>query len=393
MIERDTPTTQAQSQSQSQTPSRRGGARRETTATLRPRRGPTGLISRVADCCFWVGRYVERAEAVARQLRATLNLALDGELTQRQCWQPAIVVAGEEAAYLAHMAAQGHPNALSEAATDGEAVQRHLVWAPSSPVSLARSVSAARDNARQTRDVLSSEVWESINELHLWMSGGEAAEVYERSRDDFYRRVRQMTQLTLGLLRSTMLHDTVLDFIWLGVMLERTNQTARLLDVHHHAFAAHGNGDGHGHRVAEPHQVVETAIWLALLRACSGVEPFMRSHTGAIAAGTVSRFLVTDWRFPRSIAYCVRAAAERFAYLRPPADVDYPGGASLAALTRLDAWVSGLAPNDGGGYGAAGDLHTVLTRIVNETAAICDTIGAELLGYAPTVDAGGGGEA
>src|SRR5690606_19935451 len=158
--------------------------------------------------------------------------------------------------------------------------------------SLARSVAAARDNARQTRDVLSGEVWETINELHLWMSNGEGRACYDRARDDFYRRVRQMTQLILGLLRSTMLHDTVLDFIWLGAMLERTNQTARLLDVHHHAFASGGNGDGA--TAAEPHQVVETAIWLALLRACSGVEPFMRSHTGAVKAANVSRFLVTD---------------------------------------------------------------------------------------------------
>jgi len=86
--------------------------------------------------------------------------------------------------------------------------------------------------------------------------------------------VRRSVQLSLGLLRSTMLHDTPLDFIWLGVMLERTGQTARVLDVHHHVLSP----------AASRHQVVETALWLSLLRTCSGFEPFMLTmKIGALA--------------------------------------------------------------------------------------------------------------
>src|SRR5262249_26771945 len=232
--------------------------------------------------------------------------ALDGELAPRRCWYPAVIVAGEEAAFRARVG--------DAALADGEQVQRYLVWDEDCSVSLRRTVGAARENARSIREVLSGDAWESVNELHLWLGDGAAQAMFHEHRDGFYRRVRAGCQLCLGLLRSTMLHDTPLDFIWLGVLLERVGQTARLLDVHHHAF-----GEGGG-----AHQVVETAVWLALLRACSGVEPFMKAHAGHVTGLSVARFLVREARFPRSVAYCVRSAYERLCAIRPPGDLDRP---------------------------------------------------------------------
>lgn len=351
--------------------------RNSTNFHLRAQRhGPAGLISRVADCCMWFGRYLERAESIARQLQATSSLALDAELPPTRCWHPLVVVAGEEAHF---------KERFGEAFGDGERVQHFLVWDDRCWVSLFRTVAAARENARSIREVLSGDVWETVNELYVWMQnegpeGGPA--VYRARRDDFYRRVRQMTQLALGLMRSTMLHDTALDFIWLGVMLERTNQTARLLDVHHHAFGGEvGAGATEVDDATAPgalnHQVVETAVWVSLLRACSGFEPFVKSFAGRVTPAAVAHFLVTDARFPRSVTYSLHAAYERFSYLRPPSDGDLPGGESLAMLARLDKWIANLPPS-------LPDLHAILTQIVDETARIGETIGRELLGYEPT---------
>lgn len=321
---------------------------------------PTGLISRVADCCLWFGRYVERSESSARVLQATLNLALDGELTPRQCWHPVVVVAGEEPAFLRRYG--------EGALEDGELVQNHLVWDEDCTVSLCRSVGAARDNARSIREVLSSDAWEALNELHLWLSCPAAREEWHAHRDGLYRRVRQSTQLCLGLLRSTMLHDTALDFLWLGVLLERVGQTARLLDVHHHAVGS----------VGRTHHIVETTVWLALLRACSGVEPFMKTHAGRVTGAEVAEFLLHEKRFPRSVAYCVHSAYERFCAIRPPKDHDLPGGESLERLRALDERLSLRSS-----AAEPGALHDVLTHVVDETAAICGAIGRELLAYAP----------
>src|SRR5262249_50204561 len=138
---------------------------------------------------------------------------------------------------------------------------------------LARSVGGGRWNARSIREVLSLEAWETVNELHLWLANPAAMASYQQHREAFYQQVRRSTQLTLGLLRSTMLHDEPLDFIWLGVLLERVSQTARILDVHHHAFTS----------LPQRHEIVETGLWLSLLRALSGSEAYMKRATGRIS--------------------------------------------------------------------------------------------------------------
>jgi uncharacterized alpha-E superfamily protein len=308
------------------------------------------VISRVADHLFWLGRYVERAESTARVLSVTRNLALDGELAPRQAWLPAVIVFGEEAPFR-----ERHGDS---ALADGEAVQRYLAW-DERAASLAHAVRAARENARSIREVVSLETWEAINELHLWLAG-EGPATFAGDRHGFYRRIRDAVQRTLGALEETMLHDDALDFIWLGVMLERAGQTARTLDVHHHALAG-------------AHRVVETAVWLALLRACSGFEPYMKRSRGEASAVTVALFLVLDARFPRSVAHCLREGAERLARVRPPlADAE---GRSLRRLRALEAWVADEAQPAVN----AGTLHTLLTHVVDEVHEICREVGRELL--------------
>jgi uncharacterized alpha-E superfamily protein len=320
------------------------------------------MISRVADHCFWFGRYVERAEATVRMLGASVSLALDGELPPEHVWRPVIVVSGEHAAFRARIAGDDAAAAWG----DGEVVQRVLVWDEDNGVSLARSVAGMRWNARSIREVLSLEAWEAVNELHWWMKSDGAHAAYLHHRDAFYQHVRRSTQLTLGLLRSTMLHDEPLDFLWLGVLLERVSQTARMLDVHHHAFTQRPRG-GAGD------DVIETALWLSLLRALSGSEAYLKRSAGRISSEGVARFLVSEPAFPRSVAYCVHSAYERLCDIRPPELAELPGGASLARLRALDEWVTAQAP--------ALLVHELLTHVVDEVHEICGTLGTELLGH------------
>src|SRR5262245_52826881 len=119
------------------------------------------MISRVADHCFWFGRYVERAESTARLLSTTHNLALDAELEPAACWRPVVVVAGEEDGFRTRFG--------DDAFADGERVEQFLTWDEDAAVSIRRSIGAARWNARQIREVVSLESWESVNEAHLWL--------------------------------------------------------------------------------------------------------------------------------------------------------------------------------------------------------------------------------
>jgi len=320
------------------------------------------VISRVAEHLFWLGRYLERAESTARVCGVTRNLALDGELTPRQAWQPAVIVSGEEDQYR-----ELHGD---EAFADGEQVQHHLTWEERNLGSIRRSVGAARENARSIREVVSLETWEAVNELHLYLSGpGQAAWVEDRH--GFYRHVRQATQLCLGVVHATMLHDDAFDFIMLGVYLERAGQTARILDVHHHALS---------HMAT--HQVVEVALWLALLRACSGFEPFMKRFQGKASPGAVARFLVLDARFPRSVNHCLHLASKRLARVRSP-DADLRGR-SLTRLRTLETWVV----DEAGPHIDAGELHELLTHVVDETHGIAVDLGRELFGDAAPDAAG-----
>jgi uncharacterized alpha-E superfamily protein len=319
------------------------------------------MISRVADHCFWMGRYVERAENAARVLSATHGLALDGELPALQCWLPVLIVAGEQPAFTARFGAA--------AAGQEDVVQDYMTWDEKNLSSLVVSVRAARENARSVRDLLSIEVWEALNEIHLWMHGENARSEFVENRFGFYGALRRYTELVLGLIRTTMLHDQALDFVGLGVLLERASWTARVLDVHHHALLGQGPGERAG----------ETGLWLAILRACSGYEPFLHHARGQMSGLAVANFLLLEPSFPRSVRYCLQGAGERLSLIRPPEREELPGGRSLKRLLQLDGWLRqvGLPRGD------HAVLHQVLTQVVDETAAVCEALGEELFGQSP----------
>ena len=318
------------------------------------------MISRVADHCFWLGRYLERAESTARVLSVTESLSLDAELTPEQCWLPVIIVSGEREHF-----SQKHGELSEIPERVSELVPRYMTWDEDNLVCIDRSIAAARENARSIREVVSLEGWESTNELYLWMAG-EGRVMFERDRYGFYRHIRRGVQLVLGLLRSTMLHDAPLDFIWLGVMLERVGQTARVLDVHHHAFTSLVR--------ARREEVVETALWLTLLRACSGFEPFMKRHRGAVTAEAVAAFLLFEADFPRSIRFCLDAASDRFfQHIRPAHQPSLPGAGTAARLSALAAWLRQRAAEP-----LPTDVHELLTHVVDEAGAIGNLLSSEL---------------
>lgn len=324
------------------------------------------MITRVADHCFWLGRYLERIESTARHLQVTGTIALDAELPPSRVWPPLVIVSGQEADFVARYG--------RAALEDAETVQRYLAHDPQNPVSLGFSITAARENARSIREVVSLEVWQTINELYVYFGSEEAKLAYASNRDAFYNRIQRATQLGLGLLRSTMLHDTPLDFIWLGVVLERVSQTARLLDVQHHALSED----------SAKHPVLETALWLSLLRACSGFEAFMKRNRGKVSGASVAAFLVKEPKFPRSVLYSTTYSRQRLEAIThdsgsSAADMEVPGEGALRRLVVLERWLETLPASALEGA----QVHETLTHVVSEIHAVCNAVGSELLGHGP----------
>jgi len=315
------------------------------------------LIARVADHCFWLGRYLERVDATARVLHVTLHLSLDAELGSIECWHPVVIVAGEQA----HFSAKHGAGAES----DGELVQRYMVWSEENLISLFSSIAAVRENARAIREVVSLEVWETINELYLWSRSDAARQEYEANRYGFYRHVRRAVELCRGLLQTTMLYDDPRSFIELGLLLERAGHSARIVDVHHHVL------DG----VAPRPEVIDTGIWLSILRSCSGFEPFMKRQKGRISGPAVAAFLILERSFPRAVRCAVAEAHTRLRAVLAPEVPGLPGERALARLGALDGWLASRSVE------TLGPVHELATYVVSETGAICEEVGRELLGY------------
>lgn len=310
------------------------------------------MISRVAGCCFWMHRYVERAENLCRLLKVNRSFLLDVPEGVADRWFPLIIVSGEQERF-----AELHPPAAGD---DGELVEAYLTWEERSPVSVMTSMRWARENARTTREVISLEMWETLNDLWVDLSRGKARRRYDTDRDTFYKRLRDGCDLFLGLSEQTLLDEEPLDFMRLGMWLERASQTARMLDVKHHTL---------GPSRADRESPVELAQWSALLYSCSASEAYYKRVPSKPDGRSIAAFLLQDPALPRSVLGCLlraRATLERIRTEGRPELGDEP-----AAL--LDGLIDRLRTRDIDTiFGQS--IHDELTNAIDTTAAICASI-------------------
>jgi uncharacterized alpha-E superfamily protein len=309
------------------------------------------VISRVAESCFWLHRYMERAESTARLLDVNHSFVLDVSLPEVSRWRPVVVVVGEEARFLERLGAR--------AVDDGEAVQRYLTWDEACPVSIRTSLRWARENARTIRETLSLEMWETLNSLWLWLEDEPARRLYERSRSDFFARLREGCMLFHGVCQNTMLHEEPFDFMRLGMLLERAGQTARTLDVHHHALGA-----------APPARETAASLaqWLAILRSCSASEPWFKKSRRPLSGAAVVEFLLFEDAFPRAIRHCVARIWNFLSRIR--ARGPRVGARSAETARGLLARLEGATLEDV----LARGLHSELTWIIGRAAEVADAV-------------------
>ncbi len=303
------------------------------------------MISRVAEHCYWLSRYLERAENTARTLEVNETLLLDFDVPVDQQWRPLLIISG-----IHDM--EGEP--------DGETVQNFLTWETSNLSSIVSSIAAARENARIIREVISADMWEQINFHHLWIQSAAARELYTRSRTDFYCQIKRINQLIHGITEGTMSHGESWDFYLLGKYLERACQTARILDVKYHILLPRPD------LVGTP---VDNAHWMAILTSCSGYEPFHKKKITGELGISVADFLVLDPLFPRSVRYCI-SRAQRAAHAVSGRPINNPGNEVEHALDSLMRWLNLVKIDD---FVRSG-LHEELTKIVDQIHSIGNSI-------------------
>lgn len=251
------------------------------------------MLSRVADSLYWMARYLERAEHTARIIGVQLNLMLD---------QTSV---SDDVRWTRILNSLGNPE-LPVPSRDSGSLTRALLFEPTCGASIVTAVNIARENCRQVRNQISSEMWEQLNRLYHQvrrLSGERFPQPIE-----YLMAVDEGVQLFHGITDSTMSHDEGWQFIQIGRFLERSTSLSALVDVHFRGGLEQSDLE-----------------WIGLLRSCTAFEAYCRAYTADVKPGRVAEFLLLDRYFPHSIRFSVERLHAALRIL--------PGADSLGART------------------------------------------------------------
>ena len=278
------------------------------------------MLSREADHCFWLGRYMERAEATARMLdvhfhaglEAGSHLAAGDVMTRVFGWESILAISGDAETFHEKHAEVNDRNVLEFFGFD----QDH-------PNSILSCLSQARDNARAIRDQVATELWQVLNASWLRLRDWNPDRVLHETPGAWFQAVKDASHLFRGVVARTLPRGEARDWIEMGVALERGGQTARLVDVKYHDLLP---GVPEQRPVGDPLGVggpLDLHGWATVLRSVSGYEIFRRTYQVGLRPDRVVEFLLLHPEFPASLRHCVLSLEERL-HRMTDGHVDHP---------------------------------------------------------------------
>ena len=305
------------------------------------------MLARVADSLYWIGRYLERAEHLARLSDVMLNATLDHTEAAAQAALIALSAVGDQD--------------LARTARPFEAAKA-LVLDRADPNSVVISLARARENARQVRDQITTETWERLNLLYLKVTDEEVDEDFTSGSSAWLHDIIADLHLFKGAADATMSHGEGWRFLMLGAYLERAQLIARLLEV---CF-----GDGKGKKPTD-----HIAL-MSLLRMACALEPYLRVYTAEIEERFILEFLLLNEDFPRSIRFATARIEEHLSHLvRHAEPIGHHSPVRLAG--RLKARLQYADIEELQAQGASG----LLTTVIDECAAIHEAIYETYVAY------------
>ena len=258
------------------------------------------MLSRIAESLFWIGRYIERSDGTARILEVHLQLLLEDPWID------------EDTARRSLLNVMGSlPSDTTTPVTRDDVLQR-LAIDRMNPASVAYSLGAARENARRAREIVSSELWETLNTTNSRMP----RRLQTDKAHDFFQWVRERASLAVGSVDSSTSRDEAWQFFTLGRSIERTDMTARMLATRSLTEASGPS-------------------WTTILRSCGAYEAYLRTYRGMPSASNAAEFLLLDRLFPRSIIFSIQQAEECMSAIDPRADRVGHSNPVLRALGRI----------------------------------------------------------
>jgi uncharacterized alpha-E superfamily protein len=247
------------------------------------------MLSRVASSIYWLNRYIERAENYARFIEVNLTLSLDLPRGTTEQWDPLVATTGDHQVF-----ADRYGKATKET------VIQFLLTDAANPNSILSCLTAARENARSVREVISTDMWEQVNRFYLMVKAAASKGLSSHNLHAFLADVKANSHLFLGITDATMSHGEGWHFARLGRLLERADKTSRILDVKYYILLP---------TVAEVGTPFDIIQWSALLKSASALEMYCKQH-GRIAPNPVVEFLILNPNFPRAIRYCLIKAED-----------------------------------------------------------------------------------
>jgi uncharacterized alpha-E superfamily protein len=245
------------------------------------------MLSRTADHLYWMSRYIERAESLARLVDAHYRMSLlpHSPDTLAQSLSSTMTALQMEAAYL-----EKHANIEPRAVFEFVSLDREFSG------SIISCLRAARENARAVRGSLTSELWETLNSTWLDARALVARNSPDPDIGQFVEWVKERSHLTRGVTIGTMLRDEAFHFTRIGTFLERADSTARILTAHQSDLKAG----------ADAHAVPDPFEWSVLLRALSAFEVYRRVYRDVITPVRVAQLLILRDDMPRSLLRCCK---------------------------------------------------------------------------------------
>lgn len=317
---------------------------------------PNALLARSAENIFWLARYIERAENLARILDVHATFSRDSR--GGQTWLPVLQLNADEARFF-----KTHDTASAEA------VLRFYVTDRANPTSLAAAVAGARENARALRPLISREMWSQLNVFHNWVKAFDDEDLAPSHLTRLMGEIRESCQTHTGITDGTLYRDQGWYFYWLGRYLERADQTTRLLDIKYHLLLP---------RVSDVGSPIDIGQWNALLRSAAGYHPYRRVERGGVTPAGVASFLLLNPNFPRSVLLCVGEAGRLLRELRSRYGLS-GGGDAAEALAAMRETLGGLMI----GEILAQGLHEFLDLIQRRLIAVTEDLSVAFFNAAP----------
>ena len=248
------------------------------------------MLSRTADHLFWMSRYIERAENLARLLDVTWQMSLVPQSLDaaNQNWNAIIALNSLEETY-----------AKKYSEITAENVLRFMVSDADNFASIHSCLRMARENAHAVRGTITTEMWETLNATWLEAREKSFEQLLNAGISEFFEWVKMRSSLSRGTTLGTLLQDKAYHFIRLGTLLERADNTARILDVKYHVLRPHGDEGA-----------TDFYQWGALLRSVSAFEVYRKVYRDVITPERVAELLILREDMPRSLHFCMNGVVK-----------------------------------------------------------------------------------